>query len=222
MKFLLFNMVVVLALGYLILTKSGRGLGTVDEIPSLSTAIEKISAAVGEAQSSFERKEKKLLADTNREISNSGSNSQSDLDVHEKKLDEIDSEKSEAQNSAREIFSLLNETKEVAASQDELSTPKMEPRESETKRAEIEKVLQPVGSDSSKPIEVSARRIHKTPQFDKRSAKAERLGKDSLAQTNESDLPKAQSKFMTPKERRRELNRLAREMELFFVEKLNM
>ena len=43
--------------------------------------------------------------------------------------------------------------------------------------------------------------------------------KESSQQTNGNN---ANSKFMTAKERRRELNKLAREMELLFVDKLAM
>ena len=67
--------------------------------------------------------------------------------------------------------------------------------------------------------DVAARPVHRTPQFDPTKDKANRTA--TVKQANTTQVAEGDEvKFMTPKQRRRELNRLARDMELMFADKL--
>ena len=72
------------------------------------------------------------------------------------------------------------------------------------------------------PQKVATRTVHKAPQYNASRVPAEPTRPDDTANnapvSTEED---EETKFMTARERSRELNRLAREMELIFVEKLN-
>ena len=75
----------------------------------------------------------------------------------------------------------------------------------------------------SKSTEIAERTVHKVPQFDASKVSetnATNVSANSIETTQGEGGEKNQ--FMSTKERRRELNRLAREMELIFVDKLNM
>ena len=75
----------------------------------------------------------------------------------------------------------------------------------------------------SKSTEIAERTVHKVPQFD-----ASKVSETNASHVSSHSRETAQgergeeNQFMSAKERRRELNRLAREMELIFVDKLNM
>ena len=75
----------------------------------------------------------------------------------------------------------------------------------------------------SKSTEIAERTVHKVPQFD-----ASRVSENNATNISANRIETFQgeggekNQFMSTKERRRELNRLAREMELIFVDKLNM
>ena len=75
----------------------------------------------------------------------------------------------------------------------------------------------------SKSTEIAERTVHKVPQFDA-SKVSETNAIHASANSGETTQGEGgnENQFMSAKERRRELNRLAREMELIFVDKLNM
>ena len=73
----------------------------------------------------------------------------------------------------------------------------------------------------SKSTEIAERTVHKVPQFDA-SKVSETNAAHVSSHSRETTQGEEENQFMSAKERRRELNRLAREMELIFVDKLNM
>ena len=73
----------------------------------------------------------------------------------------------------------------------------------------------------SKTTEIAERTVHKVPQFDA-SKVSETNAAHVSSHSRETAQGEEENRFMSTKERRRELNRLAREMELIFVDKLNM
>ena len=71
--------------------------------------------------------------------------------------------------------------------------------------------------------DVAERPVHRTPQFDPAKVKATPTAPAGQAKAKpaaESGEEDGEVKFMTSKQRRRELNRLARDMELMFADKL--
>ena len=98
---------------------------------------------------------------------------------------------------------------------------KVEPEEN-ARNLPVNNSIQKEAKDVKIPVIEVAKRpvpIMKSPTKRQRKTNQKDPLKESSQQTNGNN---ANSKFMTAKERRRELNKLAREMELLFVDKLAM
>ena len=95
--------------------------------------------------------------------------------------------------------------------------------ENETQSSPREPEVVASDEPQSKSTEIAERTVHKVPQFD-----ASKVSKNNATNVSANSIETTQgegektNQFMSTKERRRELNRLAREMELIFVDKLNM
>jgi len=118
-------------------------------------------------------------------------------------------------------YELSQEIREVVASEfKKVKEPDPPLDITEIKAAPNSKVQ---NEPQSKTTEIAERTVHKVPQFD--ASKVSEANPTHVS-ANSSETAQGEggeeNQFMSAKERRRELNRLAREMELIFVDKLNM
>ena len=174
MKFFIFNIAVILALGYLVWGDNQDFQRNINKTNIEHSVIAPIKSAIKDAKEKF------------KDIKNSTTVSQESLNQSQiSKPTDIKPEKTLIEVSPREA--------------------------SKTK-----------GNESKKPIIQVAKRpipVMKKPESSSASESAEASPKAPLKQATKKE---PENQFMTARERRRELNKLAGEMELLFVDKLNM
>ena len=95
----------------------------------------------------------------------------------------------------------------------------------EMKKIEAESATVPEPATETQPVvrDVAERPVHRTPHFDPAKDKANRTATFQPVKAKPAAVggdAGEEVKFMTSKQRRRELNRLARDMELMFADKL--
>ena len=95
----------------------------------------------------------------------------------------------------------------------------------EMKKIEAESATVPEPATESQPVvrDVAERPVHRTPHFDPAKDKENRTATVQPVKAKPAAVggdAGEEVKFMTSKQRRRELNRLARDMELMFADKL--
>jgi len=212
MKFLVFNLAVIGALAYLIVDnnrmneapvlKPVRNAEKTDQKISVVNEIKKVtnelSQEIREVVASEFKKEKKP---------------DPPLDITEIKAARNSKVENETQSSPKEL-------KVVASEFDKIRKLVPQPEVPEKKAMPNSKVQ---NEPQPKSTEIAERTVHRVPQFDASKVSETNVTNvkaDSIETTREEG--RENNQFMSTKERRRELNRLAREMELIFVDKLNM
>ena len=212
MKFLVFNLAVIGALAYLIVDnnrmneapvpKPVRNAEKTDQKISVVNEIKKVTNELSQEIREVVASEFKKVKEPDHP-----------LDITEIKA---------APNSKVEIEteSSPEEPKVVASEFDKIKKSVPQPEVSENKAVPHSKIQ---NEPQPKSTEIAERTVHKVPQFD-----ASKVSENNVTNVKANSIENTQgegeekNKFMSTKERRRELNRLAREMELIFVDKLNM
>jgi len=210
MKFLVFNLAVIGALAYLIIDnnrmnevpvpKPVRNAEKTDQKSSVVSEIKKVTNKLSQEIREVVASEFKKVKEPDPP-----------LDTTEIKAAPNSKVENETQSSPRE-------PKVVASEFDKIKKSVPQPEVLENKAVPNSKVqIEP----QSKSTEIAERTVHKVPQFDA-SKVSETIAAHVSSHNRETTQGEEENQFMSAKERRRELNRLAREMELIFVDKLNM
>jgi hypothetical protein len=212
MKFLVFNLAVIGALAYLIVDNSRmneapvpkpvRNAEKTDPKISVVNEIKKVTNGLSQEFREVVASEFKKVKEPNPP-----------LDITEIKAAPNSKIKNATLSSPREPKVMAPEFDKVKKLVPQLEVP-------ENKAVPNSKVQ---NEPQSKTTEIAERTVHKVPQFDA-SKVSETNATHVSANSSETSQGEGgeKNRFMSTKERRRELNRLAREMELIFVDKLNM
>ena len=212
MKFLVFNLAVIGALAYLIIDNSRMNEAPVPKpVRNAEKTDQKISVVneIKRATNELSQEIREIVASEFKKIKKPDH----PLDIPDIKATPNWKIENETQSS-------LKEPKVVASEFDKVkkSVPQLEV--TENKAVPNSKVQ---NEPQSRSTEIAERTVHKVPQFD-----ASKVSETNAPHVSSNSSQTAQgegreeNQFMSTKERRRELNRLAREMELIFVDKLNM
>ena len=212
MKFIFFNIIIIVALGYLITSDTVTTGELEKNFPSSSDTVKKITSAVKSVKS-------RLVDNRTEAIKNEGA----PAPVGEDKIELSADYKRDVQKKVQDFFSLLNNGKETHPEKGDKFAFQNKDKEfmsSIKERLEMQEDEALENSGDKEPIRVSQRSVHPTPHY-KKSLEVNSIQKqgDKADGINNSI---SQNQFMTPAERRRELNRLARDMEMVFIKKLNM
>ena len=212
MKFLVFNLAVIGALAYLIIDnnhmneapvpKPVRNAEKTDQKTSVVNEIKKVTNELSQEIREVVASELKKVKEPNPP-----------LDIPEIKAAPNWKVENETQSAPKE-------PKVVASEFDKVNKSVPQPEVPGNKAVPHSKIQ---NEPQSKSIEIAERTVHKVHQFDASNnseTNATKVSVDGVETTQGEGEEKNQ--FMSTKERRRELNRLAREMELIFVDKLNM
>jgi len=212
MKFLVFNLAVIGALAYLI----------VDNNPTNEAPIPKPvrNAEKTDQKISVVNEIKKVTNELSQEIREVVASEFKKVKEPDPPLDITDIKAAPNSKVENETLSSPKEPKLVASEFDKIKKSGPLPKVSENKAVPYSKIQ---NEPQSKTTEIAERTVHKVPQFD-----ASKVSETNATHVSSHNRETAQeergekNQFMSTKERRRELNRLAREMELIFVDKLNM
>ena len=212
MKFLVFNLAVIGALAYLIIDNNHMNEAPVPKpVRNAEKTDQKISV-VNEI--------KKFTNDLSQEIREVVASEFKKVKEPDPPLDTTDFKAATSSKIENETLSSPKEPNVMAPEFDKVKklVPQLEvPENMVVPNSKIQNEPQ------SKSTEIAERTVHKVPQFD-----ASKVSETNAAHVSSHSRETAQgergeeNQFMSAKERRRELNRLAREMELIFVDKLNM
>ena len=212
MKFLVFNLAVIGALAYLIVDNNRMNEAPVPKpVRNAEKTDQKISV-VNEI--------KKVTNELSQEIREVVASEFKKVKEPDHPLDITEIKAAPNSKGENETESSPEEPKVVASEFDKIKKSVPQPEVPENKAVPNSKVQ---NEPQSKSTEIAERTVHKVPQFDA-SKVSENNATNVKANSSETTQGEGGEKnqFMSTKERRRELNRLAREMELIFVDKLNM
>ena len=212
MKFLVFNLAVIGALAYLIIDNNHMNEAPVPKpVRNAEKTDQKISVVneIKKVTNELSQEIREVVASEFKKVKEPDP----PLDTTEIKAAPNSKIKNETLSSPKEPNVMAPEFDKVKKLVPQLEVP-------ENKAVPNSKVQ---NEPQSKSTEIAERTVHKVPQFD-----ASKVSETNAPHVSSNSSQTAQgagreeNQFMSTKERRRELNRLAREMELIFVDKLNM
>ena len=200
MKFVIFNLIVVVSLGYLIM---GNQPGLLQSLKD-SIHSSKFNAATQKNEKSIINKSPEYTKPRAIEVTKPTQHS------NPTKLETVNEVSPKVKAASKKGKSKTN-TSQSAAEKPKFNIS-----------AQRLSAKKEIATRKTKPIQVNERKVNKPQHFDK-SPKAVSVNSTEGKPTkkNKAEEEKQHAKFMTAKERRRELARLARDMELIFVNKLN-
>mgnify|MGYP001368470567 CR=1 FL=1 len=210
MKFLVFNLAVIGALAYLIVDNN-----RMNEAPVLKPVR---NAEKTDQKLSVVNEIKKVTNELSQEIREVVASEFKKVKEPDPPLDITENKAAPNSKIEYETQSSPKEPKVVASEFDKVKKSVPQPGVPENKSLPNSKVQ---NEPQPKSTEIVERTVHKVPQFDA-SKVSETNATNVSANSIETTQGEEKNQFMSTKERRRELNRLAREMELIFVDKLNM
>ena len=212
MKFLVFNLAVIGALAYLIIDNNHMNDAPVPKPVRNAEKTDQKTSVVNEikrATNELSQEIREVVASEFKKVKEPDP----PLDTTEIKAATSSKIKNETLSSPKEPNAMAPEFDKVKKSVSKPEVP--------------ENIVVPNSKIQNEPqfksTEIAERTVHKVPQFD-----ASKVSETNAAHVSSNSSQTAQgagreeNQFMSAKERRRELNRLAREMELIFVDKLNM
>ena len=212
MKFLVFNLAVIGALAYLIVDNNRMNEAPVPKpVRNAEKTDQKISVV---------NKIKKVTNELSQEIREVVASEFKKVKEPDPPLDTTDFKAAPNWKAENETQSSPKEPKVVASEFEKIKKSVPQSEVPENKAVPNSKVQ---NEPQSRSTEIAERTVHKVPQFD-----ASKVSEANPTHVSSHSRETAQGnggeeiQFMSAKERRRELNRLAREMELIFVDKLNM
>ena len=212
MKFLVFNLAVIGALAYLIVDNNRMNEAPVPKpVRNAEKTDQKISVVneIKKVTNELSQEIREVVASEFKKVKEPDPA----LDITEIKAAPNSKVENETQSSPKEPEVVASEFDKVKILVPQSEVP-------ENKAVPNWKVP---NQPQSKSTEIAERTVHKVPQFD-----ASKVSETNVPHVSSNASETAQgeggeeNQFMSTKERRRELNRLAREMELIFVDKLNM
>ena len=210
MKFLVFNLAVIGALAYLIVDNNRMNEAPVPKPVRNAEKTDQKTSVVNEikrATNELSQEIREVVASEFKKVKEPDP----PLDTTEIKAAPNSKIKNETLSSPKEPNVMAPEFDKVKKLVPQLEVP-------ENKAVPNSKVQ---NEPQSRSTEIAERTVHKVPQFDA-SKVSETNAAHVSSHSRETAQGEEENQFMSAKERRRELNRLAREMELIFVDKLNM
>ena len=212
MKFLVFNLAVIGALAYLIIDNNHMNEAPVPKPVRNAEKTDQKTSVVNEI--------KKVTNELSQEIREVVASEFKKVKEPDPPLDTTEIKAAPNSKVENETQSSLKEPEVVGSEFDKVKKSVSQPEVSENKAMPNTKIQ---NEPQTKSTEIAVRTVNKVPQFDA-SKVSETNAIHALANSGETTQGEGgnENQFMSAKERRRELNRLAREMELIFVDKLNM
>ena len=208
MKFLVFNLAVIGALAYLIVDNNHMNEAPVrngDKADQKLSVVNEIKKVTNELSQEI----REVVASEFKKVKEPDP----PLDITEIKAAPNSKVENETESSPKELKVVASEFEKIKKSVPQPEVPEI--------KAMPNSMVQ--NEPQPKSTEIVERTIHKVPQFD-----ASTVSETNATNVSANGIETTQgergenNQFMSTKERRRELNRLAREMELIFVDKLNM
>ena len=212
MKFLVFNLAVIGALAYLIIDNNHMNEAPVPKPVRNAEKTDQKTSVVNEI--------KKVTNELSQEIREVVASEFKKIKEPDPPLDTTEIKAAPNSKIKNETLSSPKEPNVMAPEFDKVKklVPQLEvPENMVVPNSKIQNEPQ------SKSTEIAERTVHKVPQFG-----ASKVSETNATKVSANGVETTQgeggenNQFMSTKERRRELNRLAREMELIFVDKLNM